>query len=221
MLGGGAHQLKQDQADKRFHPQNARNNQTHMGGNPSHLEIRNQTKRPTDLTIAKCSDKLHRVEEPLGSLSQKEAPGSLKVDQVMTELESSPDLSHDRPNPENRRHPESTHTSKAKLNFGYRESNSHQAPNSAANTNPFAALEADNLEIEDSKDNQEDSREGWTFQGRRKHIPRIALPRQAFLQSPTPTPNQEVTPGGRRKQMHLEVHHSYFTSLGIPMPPGQ
>jgi len=120
-----------------------------------------------------------------------------------------------------RRHPESAYTSKAKLNFGFQEANIHQAPYSAANTNPFAALEAVNLEAEDAKDNQEDLKESWTFQGRKKHTPRIALPRQALLQSPTPTPNHEVTPGGRRKRMHSEVHRSYFTSLGISVPPGQ
>jgi hypothetical protein len=81
----------------------------------------------------------------------------------MTELASSPGLNHDRPNLKTRRHPKSSHTSKTKLNFGYREVNSHQAPYLTTNTNPFAALEAINLEVEDAKDNQEDPKESWTF----------------------------------------------------------
>jgi len=139
----------------------------------------------------------------------------------MTELASSLGLNHDRPSLVTRRHPESTYTSKAKLNFGFREVNNHQAPYSVANTNPFAALEAVNPEAKDAKDNKEDLRESWTFQGRKKHTPKIASPRQVLPQSLTPTPNHEVTPRGRRKQMHSEIHRSYFTSLGISVPPGQ
>jgi hypothetical protein len=139
----------------------------------------------------------------------------------MTEFASSPGLNHDRPNLVTRRHLESAYTSKAKLNFGFREANSHQALYSVANTNPFVALEAVNPEAEDAKDNQEDLRESWTIQGRKKHTPRITSPRPALPQSPTPTPNHEVTPRGRRKRMHSEVHRSYFTSLSISVPPGQ
>jgi hypothetical protein len=139
----------------------------------------------------------------------------------MIELASSPGINHNRPSPDNRRRPESTHTSKAKLNFGYREAICHQALHSATNTNPFAALEGVNPEAEDFKDNQEDPRESWTFQGKKKHIPRIASPRQAPPQSLVPTPNHEATPGGRRKRTHSDVHRSYFTSLGISIPPGQ
>jgi hypothetical protein len=40
-------------------------------------------------------------------------------------------------------------------------------------------------------------------------------------QSITLTPNHDVTPGGRKKCTHLDVHCSYFTSLGISSPPGQ
>ncbi len=168
-----------------------------------HLEARSQLEHPTDSAIANCSDKLHRAEIQLGGSSQIEVPGSSEVDHVMTELASSPGLNHDRPSLVTRRDPESAYTSKAKLNFGFREANSHQAPYSAVNTNPFAALEAVNPEAEDAKDNQEDLRESWTFQGRKKHTPRIASPRQALPQSPTPNPNHEVTPGGKKEMNAL------------------
>ncbi|CAK9860963.1 unnamed protein product [Sphagnum jensenii] len=98
----------------------------------------------------------------------------------MTKLASSLGLNHDKPSLVTRRHPESAYTSKAKLNFGFREANSHQALYLAANTNLSVALEVVNLEVEDAKDNQEDLRESWTFQRRKKHTPRIASPRQAL-----------------------------------------
>jgi hypothetical protein len=117
----------------------------------------------------------------------------------MAKQASSLGLKLDSPSLELRKHLESLYKSKAKLNFGFKEANCHQALQLAANTNPYAALEADNLEAEEEKDNQEDLKEDWTFHGRKKHTPRIALPRQALLQSPTPTPNHEFTPGGKRK----------------------
>jgi hypothetical protein len=49
----------------------------------------------------------------------------------------------------------------------------------------------------------------------------MASPRQVLLQSPAHTSSLEVTPGGRRKQAHSDVHYSYFASLGISVPPGQ
>jgi len=70
-------------------------------------------------------------------------------------------------------------------------------------------------------DNPEEMREGWTFQGRKKHTPKIASLRQVLPQSTTLTPNHDITPGGRRKCTHSDVHCSYFTSLGISSPPGQ
>ncbi len=49
----------------------------------------------------------------------------------------------------------------------------------------------------------------------------MASPRQVLPQSPAHTLSLEVTPGGRRKRAHSDVHYSYFASLGIPVPPGQ
>ncbi len=68
---------------------------------------------------------------------------------------------------------------------------------------------------------QEDTLEGWSFQGRRKHAPKIASPRQELFQPLPCTLQQETTPGGKRGQLHSEVHPSFFTSLGIPTPPNR
>ncbi|CAM6078409.1 unnamed protein product [Sphagnum tenellum] len=92
-----------------------------------------------------------------------------------------------------------------------------QATQPATSTNPFAALEADNPEAEDAME----MKEGWTFQGRKKHTPKIASLRQVLFQSTTLTSNHDITPGGRRKRTHSDVHSPYFTSLGISSPPGQ
>jgi hypothetical protein len=111
--------------------------------------------------------------------------------------------------------------SKAKPNFGFQNVDNPLSTQPVTNTNPFVALEADNLEAKEKKDNLGEMKESWTFQGRKKHTPRITSPRQALPQTPTPSPGHDVTPGGRRKRMHSDVHYSYFTSLGILSPPGQ
>ncbi len=46
----------------------------------------------------------------------------------------------------------------------------------------------------------------------------MASPRQDAPQSPSRTPQQEATPGGKRGLTHSEIHPSFFTSLGIPIP---
>jgi hypothetical protein len=111
--------------------------------------------------------------------------------------------------------------SKAKPNFGFQNNDSPLSTQPVTNTNPFTALEADNPETEEKKDNLGEMKESWTFQGRKKHTPRITPPRQALPQTRTPSPGHDVTPGGRRKRMHSDVQCSYFTSLGISSPPGQ
>jgi hypothetical protein len=111
--------------------------------------------------------------------------------------------------------------SKAKPNFGFQNAGSPLCTQPITSTNPFAALEVDNPEVEEGKDNLGELKESWSFQGRKKHTPRITPARQALPQTPTPPPGHDVTPGGRRKRMHSDVHCSYFTSLGISSPPGQ
>jgi hypothetical protein len=60
--------------------------------------------------------------------------------------------------------------------------------------------------------------DGWTFQGRRRHIPKLASPKHEALQPPpSRTPQRETTPGGKRGLSHSEIHPSFFTALGIPV----
>jgi hypothetical protein len=139
----------------------------------------------------------------------------------MAEPANSPGLSQDRLSSEDKRRLEGAFTPKAKLNFGIQELASPQAPNPASNTNPFAVLGEGNLGAETVKKILEDLKEGWSFQGRRKHTFKIASPRQVLPQSPAHTSSLEVTPEGRRKRAHSDVHCSYFASLNIPVPPGQ
>ncbi|CAM6059354.1 unnamed protein product [Sphagnum tenellum] len=98
---------------------------------------------------------------------------------------------------------------------------SHQAYPSVTTTNPSAALEKLNPEAEDLRYTQGESSESWAFQASRKQAPRNASPRQALPHSPTHVPTQDFTLGSRRKRTRSEVHNSFFTSLGIPVRPGQ
>jgi hypothetical protein len=106
-------------------------------------------------------------------------------------------------------------------NFGYRSEAPHQTYFSAANANPFAALEKLNPEEEDLKHTQEEMGERWVFQAGRKLAPRFVSPGKAPPPSPTHTPTQDCVSGSKRKRTRSEVHNSFFTSLGISVPPGQ
>jgi len=97
----------------------------------------------------------------------------------------------------------------------------HQTYLSVANANPFMALEALSPEAEGPKDAQGKLGEIWTFQASKKQSPRIVSPRQTLPQSPAPASIQDLTPGSGRKRTRSEVHSSFFTSLGILVPPGQ
>jgi hypothetical protein len=105
--------------------------------------------------------------------------------------------------------------------FGYRLEAPLQTYLSAANANPFVALETINLEEEDLKHTQEETGERWVFQASRKQAPRFVSPGKAPPPSPTHTLTQDCASGSRRKRTRSEVHNSFFTSLGIFVPPGQ
>ncbi|CAM6061945.1 unnamed protein product [Sphagnum tenellum] len=170
---GGAPQPKQDQGGRPSRPQKARSTQTCTWRNPVNSEALRQLEHPTDPTIDNCSDKLLRADSQPRSSSQAGAPRSSEANQVMTEQASVPELMPDSPSQMLSKHLENFHMTKAKLNFGFRNADSSQATQPATSTNPFAALEADNPEAEDTMDNPEEMREGWTFQGRKKHTPKI------------------------------------------------
>ncbi len=106
-------------------------------------------------------------------------------------------------------------------NFGIQETASAQIPSPAAKSNPFATLGEDNAGPEILRETQEDTKEGWSFQGRKRHDPKQTPTRQATQQPSPHHSNRETTPGGKRGQLHSEVHPSFFTSLGIQVPPSK
>jgi hypothetical protein len=97
----------------------------------------------------------------------------------------------------------------------------HQTYLSAANTNPFMALEAFRPKAEGPKDTQGKLGETSTFQASKKQSSKIVSPRKTLPQSPAPASIQDPIPGSGRKRTRSEVHSSFFTSLGIPVPLGQ
>jgi len=106
-------------------------------------------------------------------------------------------------------------------NFGIQELASPQAPSPAAKSNPFAILGEDNAGVATLMEMQEYMKEGWSFQGRKRHDPKQTPPRQVMHHlSPHPS-HREITLGGKRGLMHSEVHPSYFTSLGIQVSPSK
>jgi hypothetical protein len=93
-----------------------------------------------------------------------------------------------------------------------------KAQNTGKTANPFASPVDGKNGWDERYRCQEEMPEGWSFQGRRKHAPKIASPRLDPKQAPTQTPQQEPTSGGKRQQFHSEVHTTYFSSLGIAAP---
>ncbi len=218
---GGAPYPKQDQGSRLPRSQKVKSTQARNRRHPVHSEARNRSEHPTESNIDNQSDKPPRANSQPKSSSNAEAPGSSEADYVMTEQASFPELKPISIGQKLSRQLEIIRESKAKPNFGFQNAGSPLSTQLVTSTNPFAALEVDNPEAEEGKDNLGELKESWSFQGRKKHTPRITSPRQALPQTPTPSPGHDVTPGGRRKRMHSDVHCSYFTSLGISSPPGQ
>jgi len=218
---GGAPYPKQDQGSRLPRSQKGESTQAHNRMNLVHSEARNQLEHPTESNIDNRSDKPPRANSQPKSSSNAEALGSSKADYVMTEQASFLELKPISIDQELSKQLEIIRESKAKPNFGFQNAGSPLSTQLVISTNPFAALEVDNPEAEEGKENLGELKESWSFQGRKKHTPRITSLRQALPQTPTPSLGHDVTPGGRRKRMHLDVHYSYFTSLGISSPPGQ
>ncbi len=108
-----------------------------------------------------------------------------------------------------------------KLHFGIPGLKGTQAQTSEANVNPFASPGEGNKEAERHIRPQVEIMEGWSFQGRKRHAPKLASPRQEATQLPFHTPQRDATSGGKKGLMHSEVHPSFFTLLGIPAPPNK
>jgi hypothetical protein len=112
---------------------------------------------------------------------------------------------------------------RASLSFGMPGLASPQTLSREARANPFANLGGGRHEAEPNNKAQEDKTEGWSFQGRRRHAPKLASPRKEPHQATPPPPPRtqqlELTPRGKKGQLHSKVHPSFFTSLGIPTLP--
>jgi len=75
---------------------------------------------------------------------------------------------------------------------------SAQDPSLAAKSNPFAILGEDIAGAVTLMEMQEDMKEGWSFQGRKRHDPKQTPPRQTTQQLPPHPTHREITPGGKR-----------------------
>jgi len=96
----------------------------------------------------------------------------------MAEPSASPSHLQDRSRPADKRPPEGECTPKTKLSFGISGMPNSQAHISTANANPFATVGEGNHGTNILKKLHEDLKEGWYFQGRKKHILKLSSPRQ-------------------------------------------
>ncbi|CAK9274809.1 unnamed protein product [Sphagnum jensenii] len=118
-------------------------------------------------------------------------------------------------------HPIQDSTPRTRLSFAILELTSSPGSGDLANLNPFAGNSGEASRSGLLQIQQEDPGEGWTFQGKRRLPVRLLSPQQDLAETTTRPPHLVTTPGGKRGQTHLELHHSYFESLGISVPEGQ
>ncbi|CAK9208949.1 unnamed protein product [Sphagnum troendelagicum] len=104
-----------------------------------------------------------------------------------------------------------------KLQFGFQDLEDSHGSDKDARANPFASPNRSRLESEWRYRAQGEATDGWTFQGRRKHAPKLASPRLEAPHPSTSTPHRESTPGSKRGFAHSEIHPS-FTALDIQIP---
>ncbi len=216
--GAGAPHPRNNQADKQLRGQNARKNQEQTGTNQKQPETGKQAGHPARPNIRTTSDALPNAEA--APRSSKDIPGSLETDQAMADPTTPPGTRQGKLSPTARTRPESPFLEQP--NFGYRLEAPHQTYFSPANANPFAALEKFNPEEEDLKHTQEEMGDRWVFPAGRKLAPKFVSPgKTPPPSSPTRTPTQDSASGSKRKRTRSEVHRSFFTSLGISVPPGE
>jgi len=98
-------------------------------------------------------------------------------DLSMTEPPPSPSRAKGETRAETEKLPEDATTPKNKLFFGLRELNSPSAQKTKASANPFPNLDEGSRGVDLRARPQEDTLEGWSFQGRRKHAPKLASPK--------------------------------------------
>ncbi len=131
--------------------------------NPVHLEARIRSEHPTEPNIDNRSVKPPGANSQPRSSNRVEAPGSSEADYVMTEQASFPEPKPLSISQELSRQLEIIRESKAKLNFGFQNAISPLSTQPVTNTNPFVALEGDNPEAEEEKDDLGEMKGSWTF----------------------------------------------------------
>jgi hypothetical protein len=87
-----------------------------------------------------------------------------------------------------------------------------------ADLNPFEVLNGENERFNFLRKIPEELKGGWTFQGKKKNKVRIDTIRTKSNQSSHPSTQASIAPGAKRGQTYLELHRSFFTFLGIPLP---
>jgi hypothetical protein len=107
------------------------------------------------------------------------------------------------------------------LSFATSELASSPGNGNIASLNPFAGNFGETVIIYLLQRQLENLGEGWTFQGKKRFLVRILSLRQDPAEVSTRSPQPATTPSGKRGQTHLELHHSYFESLGISIPVDQ
>ncbi|CAM6027380.1 unnamed protein product [Sphagnum balticum] len=136
------------------------------------------------------------------NVSHRSATTGAQVDLSMANPPSSPSRAKGEPRAEAKNPPEEATTPKNKLNFGLHGLNGPQAQKTRANANPFASSDEGSRGGDQSARLHEDTLEGWSFQGRRKHAPKLVPPKPAIQHTLPRTPQQKTTPGGKRVQLH-------------------
>ncbi len=156
-------------------------------------KARLEAKAPANLPSASLQSKGQTKKLPVSStldLGQKNFMPAEQKDQAMAECSESPNHTKGSMQAEAERHTEDNPKPKAKLSFGLLGMASPQAPAPNANSNPFASPSNGNRVADSRNKPQEEDLEGWTFQGRRRHTPKIAMPRQE-PQQPPPAPHNK------------------------------
>jgi hypothetical protein len=111
-----------------------------------------------------------------------------------------------------------SNTSKAKLRFNLSGEKNDSAGGKWADLNPFEVLNGENERSDFLRKIPEEIEGGWTFQAKKKNKERVDTIRPNSNQSPHPSTRASIALGGKRGQTYSELHQSFFTSLGIPLP---
>lgn len=109
-------------------------------------------------------------------------------------------------------------TPKAKVIFDLPRGRDEVAQRKWVNANPFEALNGEENAFNFLKKALEALERGWIFQGKNKHKVRIELacPEVNHPSHIVALPGKTL--GEKRGQKHSKFHHSFFDSLGIPLP---